>query len=68
MTPWPKAGLYFNETLEPYTYDLEKAKNHMRAAGYVYPTDKTGIGIMFPIIIGILALLGGSIAGKRSKL
>lgn len=39
VTAWNHIALGFDDDLDPYAYDIEEAKDHMRAAGYVYPED-----------------------------
>ncbi|MHA1121345.1 MAG: ABC transporter substrate-binding protein [Candidatus Heimdallarchaeota archaeon] len=62
-TPWPKGSHGFNESLQPFEYNLAKAWEHMEAAGFVIEeqigsTSQIGFGIQV-IIIPLLA--GGGI-------
>ena len=58
VTIFCDASIGFDETLEPYEYSFNLAKEHMEAAGFVYPepTEQTGIGLI--TIMSILALVG----------
>ncbi len=60
VTGCPNVAIGFDETLEPYPYSIDLAKQYMEAAGFVfvYPTTTTGIGLY--VVIGILALAGAS--------
>ncbi|MGC9780962.1 MAG: hypothetical protein HZR80_17090 [Candidatus Heimdallarchaeota archaeon] len=58
ITPFPMGATGFDETLEPFEYSIAIAKGLMEAAGFVYETEETGIGLY--VVIGILALAGAS--------
>jgi len=59
VTPYPLGAVGYDDTLEPYEYSIDIAKQKMEAAGFVYPeTVVTGIGLY--VVIGILALAGAS--------
>jgi peptide/nickel transport system substrate-binding protein len=58
ITAYPMV-IGFDDTLEPYEYSIDIAKQKMEAAGFVYAeTSVTGIGLY--VVIGILALAGAS--------
>ena len=58
ITAYPMV-IGFDDTLEPYEYSIDIAKQKMEAAGFVYAeTDTTGFGLY--VVIGILALAGAS--------
>ena len=58
ITAYPMV-IGFDDTLEPYEYSIDIAKQKMEAAGFVYPeTVVSGIGLY--VVIGILALAGAS--------
>ncbi|MHA1171592.1 MAG: ABC transporter substrate-binding protein, partial [Candidatus Heimdallarchaeota archaeon] len=58
ITAYPQV-IGFDDTLEPYEYSIDIAKQKMEAAGFVYAeTDTTGFGLY--VVIGILALAGAS--------
>ncbi|MHA1504762.1 MAG: ABC transporter substrate-binding protein [Candidatus Heimdallarchaeota archaeon] len=80
VTGWNHIALGYDETLDPYDYNIETAKNHMRAAGYVYPEDITPTntttsltptssisGIAFGSVIAIIATAGSIIVIVRYK-
>jgi ABC-type transport system substrate-binding protein len=59
ITPYPKGAVGFDETLLPYEYSIDLAKQKMEDAGFEYPTTvSSGIGLY--VVIGILALAGAS--------
>jgi ABC-type transport system substrate-binding protein len=58
ITAYPQV-IGFDDTLEPYEYSIDIAKQKMELAGFVYPTTvQSGIGLY--VVIGILALAGAS--------
>ncbi len=58
ITAYPQV-IGFDDTLLPYEYSIDIAKQKMEAAGFVYAdTDVTGIGLY--VVIGILAFAGAS--------
>jgi len=62
VTPCPNCVVGFDDTLEPYAYDLDIAKGYMTAAGYdLTPTDTTPVGIaglVFLSFLGLAAIVG----------
>ena len=59
ITPFPIGATGFDDTLEPYEYSIDLAKQKMVDAGFEYPTTvSSGIGLY--VVIGILALTGAS--------
>jgi ABC-type transport system substrate-binding protein len=67
VTGCPNVAVGFDTTLQPYEYSIALAKEHMEAAGFVYETEVTGLGLF--VVIGILGLIGASqvIFLKRRK-
>jgi ABC-type transport system substrate-binding protein len=58
ITAYPQV-IGFDDTLEPYEYSIDIAKQKMEDAGFEFPeTVVTGIGLY--VVIGILALAGAS--------
>ncbi|MCK5046024.1 MAG: hypothetical protein KAS22_05555, partial [Candidatus Heimdallarchaeota archaeon] len=58
ITAYPQV-IGFDDTLLPYEYSIDVAKQKMELAGFVYPiTSVSGIGLY--VVIGILALAGAS--------
>lgn len=71
VTPCPSTAIVFNHSLEHFEYSLEHAIEHMRLAGFDIPyTPSVAIGLNVPIILSIIALIGGSyyFIRKRTKL
>jgi ABC-type transport system substrate-binding protein len=65
VTHWPSVSIGYDDTLEPYEYSVDLAKEHMEAAGFVYPetptpTTTTEAGIGLYVVMSILALAGAS--------
>lgn len=72
VTAWPKGTIGFDETLEPYEYDLELALQFMEYAGFNIDDTFIGTSLNFGLglktIFGILSCLGGClfiISNKR---
>ena len=64
VTPYPRGAIGFDETLEPYEYNINLALHHMSLAGYDTSEFFVGTSASFSLglitIFGILALTGGS--------
>ena len=76
VTPYPKGAVGYDDTLLPYEYSIDLAKQKMELAGFVYDdtttspppssgnitlTPTVSFGISIGTIFGILSLLAGSI-------
>ena len=71
-TPWPRGSNGFNESLQPLEYDLEKAWEHMKAAGNIIEEQvgtTSSIGINFLVISSTVVVSGvfASIMKKKEK-
>jgi ABC-type transport system substrate-binding protein len=56
---WPRISSVYNESLEPYEYNLDLALEYMRMAGYdVPPSPSIQVGITIPIFISIFSIIG----------
>ncbi|MHA1126928.1 MAG: ABC transporter substrate-binding protein [Candidatus Heimdallarchaeota archaeon] len=68
---YEKMGMWCNPDIIKYDYNLEKAKDYMRMAGYTYPEDTTLVGIDFPIslliILSEIAVIIGLRKYRRKK-
>jgi len=60
VTAYPLGAVGYDDTLLPYEYSIDIAKQKMEAAGFVYPTTTIETGIGLYVVIGILALAGAS--------
>ena len=75
VTQFPKVGIGFLNDLLYYRYDLNQAYYHMAMAGFdvpYNPNDPYGgrillVGLNLPVILCILALIGGSLIILRKK-
>ena len=57
ITATPDSVVEFNDELEPYAYDLEKAIEYMELAGYeIYPPTPTETGIAGLVFLSFLGL------------
>ncbi len=65
----PSASIGFDTTLQPYEYNLTKAKEYMNLAGFVYPSESGTIGLSIGLetIFNLFALLGGSLLIFRKR-
>ncbi len=60
VTPCPSIAAVFNDSIEPFEYNRNHAIEHMIAAGFDIPyTPSIGLGLTFPIMFSIIALIGG---------
>ncbi|MBK5114322.1 MAG: hypothetical protein JJE41_11905, partial [Candidatus Heimdallarchaeota archaeon] len=60
VTPCPTIATVFNNSLEPFEYNRDLALEHMSLAGFdVSYTPSISIGLNFPIMLSIIALIGG---------
>ncbi len=64
VTPFPRAAVGFDESLEPLQYSTSLALHHMKMAGYdvtaFFVGSSINLGIGLVTIMSILALTGGS--------
>jgi len=75
VTQFPIVGIGFSRDLDYYKQDLNLAKYHMAMAGFdisYSPIDPNAVktllvGIGFPTILNILALIGVAILSKKQK-
>ena len=64
----PKTSPYFDGSLDPYNYSIETAKEYLRMAGYDIPyAPSITVGINFPVILGIISLIGGFYIFARKR-
>jgi len=61
-TPWPKGSHGFNESLQPFEYNLAKAWEHMEAAGFVIEEQIGSTSQIIPLLAG-----GGIIVYYKKK-
>ncbi|MCK5157832.1 MAG: hypothetical protein KAR08_01640, partial [Candidatus Heimdallarchaeota archaeon] len=71
ITPFPRAAVGFDESLEPLQYSTSLALQHMKMAGYditaFFVGTSTNVGLGLVTVISILALIGGCYYYKRKK-
>ena len=79
VTPMPKGCIGFDDSLNPYEYNLELARMYMEQAGYVFTTvatstetstsnhTKTSLGSSWILIICIYAIVAAVKAKKMRK-
>lgn len=71
VTAWPKGTIEFDDTLEPYEYDIELALSYMELAGFDIDESNVGtsvnIGLRLETILGILSFIGGGIVFFNKK-
>jgi LPXTG-motif cell wall-anchored protein len=64
-TEFPLHVIGYNESILPHECDITKAIHYMELAGFEFLEEEPGstsvVGINFPIILGILAFIGGTI-------
>ena len=62
ITPCPDSVVGFDDTLEPFTYDLNLAISYVEAAGYTVeilaPTTSGIAGLVFLSFLGLAAVVG----------
>ncbi|MCE7745092.1 MAG: hypothetical protein GPJ52_08175 [Candidatus Heimdallarchaeota archaeon] len=62
VTAFPKGAIGFDDSLEPYEYNLGLAKEYMRLAGFDIPSShENAFVINLPFMLGIIACIGGGI-------
>jgi len=71
VTAWPKGTIGFDDTLEPYEYDIELALSYMELAGFDIDESNVGssvnIGLRLETILGILSFIGAGIVFFNKK-
>jgi ABC-type transport system substrate-binding protein len=70
VTPFPITAFGFDDSIEPYEYNLNLALEHMLAAGFdvtLSPTRSRILGINFNLILGFIVLIGGIIIFIRKQ-
>ncbi|HUU79431.1 MAG TPA: hypothetical protein VMX55_13880, partial [candidate division Zixibacteria bacterium] len=63
----PKYMLGYNENIKAEEYNLTKAKEFMRLAGFNLPGDKGFIGLNIYIFLGVISLISINIVRYRRK-
>ena len=74
VTPYPRGAIGFDDSLEPFEYNLSLALQHMSLAGYdmsqFFVDSSIKVGLGFKTILSILAFTGACILifrGQRRK-